>query len=193
MYVLGGLLAGLSSAGMKALVIFSIVNLSINLVQSIILLIERFPILLPEDARFIYYKSFSSTLSPREFLKIYKLAEIKKASKNELLVQQDVVFPYLLLILSGLVHIKISNKLITALSAGFFIGDNSFLTGHLTNASAITADDVTYLSWEQNILHKLEETNLPLYSKFKTAISLDLLHKIEIHSQLQGQDFVKFL
>ncbi len=86
-YILGALLTGYDADGMLMILLSSSINLLVNLIQSIKIALDRIPIMVPNNLRGIYYNNFHK-MKPKEFLKIYKLANIKIAKKTTSLLRK---------------------------------------------------------------------------------------------------------
>lgn len=190
-YVIGGLIAGFDTPGMKALIFFSLVNLLVNLYQSVLLIIERLPVLLPAELKNIYRQCFSM-MTTREFAQLYKWAKIQTTQSGEVLIRQDEPVSDIIIIQKGQVDIAKENKIITKLGPNFFIGEFSFLTHEKAKATvAVSSPELTYLIWRHDDLHRLESANTQLYIKLKKAIAINMIKKID-YQESHHQPVVEF-
>jgi len=185
-YLLGGVLAGYTAEGMPVIIAFSVINATTNLVQSFLIIRDKKPIVLPEQLKKIYTVSFY-ILMPRVFLKIYNLAYSKKAKKGDILATDGQYIPDLYLITEGLANIIKNNQVVTTIGAGFFVGEMSFITHGVANATVQTvSDEIDYLVWSKEKLAKLELTDAPLFNNIKQVIALNLIKKIERQPHHKG-------
>jgi signal-transduction protein with cAMP-binding, CBS, and nucleotidyltransferase domain len=175
----GTAVAGMSAQGMKAVIIFSCLNILINGYQSITLILERVPITLPEEIKDIYNQCFRM-MTTSEFGKLYGWASLKRAVKGEHLATQDEQIPDLILIREGSASITKDGRVVSTLGSGFFIGEMSFLTGGLANATVeAVSDDLSYIIWRKDALNELQNSNLQLYIKLKQAIAINMIRKMD--------------
>jgi hypothetical protein len=178
-HVLGALMAGYDTQGMKAIIFFSIINVAINLIQSVRLIISKIPVLLPADLKSIYKNNFYM-MTTNEFMHLANFSTKKTYQKNEIITTQDEPVPELILITKGLVKIIKNGTTVTTLGPGFFIGEMSFLTGSFASATVmVETDEVESIQWEKNKLPKIELYDDELCGKFKQAIAVNLIEKIE--------------
>jgi hypothetical protein len=177
-YVVGACIAGHEIVGMKSLIFFSIVNILINIYQSAILILERVPIFLPENVKQIYTNNFAM-MSTAEFNKIYKCARIKKYRMYDVLSVQGMPINELIIIVHGNVHVAKDDLRVATRSSGDFIGELSFILGGHATASVEIADEQTEcIVWKREELIKKLHDQPQLYLKFKQAIALNLVKKL---------------
>ena len=149
----------------------------INGYQVIRLIRQRRPIDLPEDLVDLYENIFSS-MRRREFLYFWQMGNLHQVVHKKLIgrgePQKD-----LLLILSGELQVKNKGKLIASLTRGNFVAEMSFLTGEPATADVFAVDEVSYISWNQNKLHSLEQLNPDLLIKIQNILGKDLTSKLK--------------
>jgi hypothetical protein len=177
-YLFGGAMAGLDKPGMFTIVLFSLINLVINAIQSTRIILARIPIFLPNELKDIYTKTFD-IMTPNEFLRIYKLSKTAKVNQGEQITIQDKPVESLILLKDGMTDILEGKQIITSLGPGFFVGEMSFLTGQMANATVTVASDIVdYLVWDRKKLDNLKIKDPDLYEKLERAISINLIRKI---------------
>lgn len=179
LYIVAASIAGFKQPGMTTLIVFAILGFLINGYQICQIIISRWPVLLPEDLKEIYSNTFA-IMTPNEFFKIYKKANIKKYIKGGILAIQNRPIPELIMLKSGTVKIIKNDVVITELSSGYFIGEMSFLTGEMATATVeVSSDELECVVWEKTKLASLERQNEELYKKVKQAIALNLVKKLD--------------
>lgn len=177
-YIAGGLIAGLSASGMTALVVFNILGFVINSYQIVRIFLDRQPILLPDDLKKMYYAVFHH-FTPTEFLKLYRLAEVRQLVRGEQLTRQDQPVPELMLIKSGQVSIVINDKEITTIGPDFFVGEMSFLTGDLATATVVVLSETCeVVCWSKEVLYKLKDHNSVLFNQLNQTLGSNLIKKV---------------
>ncbi|MBN1407025.1 MAG: cyclic nucleotide-binding domain-containing protein [Calditrichaceae bacterium] len=154
----------------------------INSYQVVRLIQQRRPIDLPDDLIDLYEKIFLS-MRRREFLYFWQMGEIHKV-KHKRLIGKGEHQKNLLLILSGEVEIKKSGKLIAKLSRGSFVAEMSFLTGEPATADVFVPAIASYISWDQQKLHSLEQLNPDLLIKIQHILGKDLTTKLKKDSEI---------
>lgn len=177
-YIAGALFAGLNVAGMKVLIFSNLLGLAINTYQIFQVVSERKPVLLPDELRSVYHHIFQS-LTPAEFMKLYRLAEVRQISKGEVLIRQNKLVTELILIKSGEVNVIKNDQVVTQLGANYFVGEMSYLSGDLAKATVDVASEVCeIIVWHNEALFKLEAKNNALFNKLNQVLGSDLMNKI---------------
>ena len=177
-YAMGAFFLGYSAPGMKVLIAFSTLVISINLVQIFKLILDKLTIVLPENIRWLYHNMFSS-FTPRDFGKLYALSEKRKYVKGQVIVIQNQPVTELIAIKSGNCLIIKNNQTVAQLGPGFFVGEMSFLTGKRATATTSADSDMECVVWKHDVLHQLEKINVNLSSSLKREISFNLIKKID--------------
>lgn len=163
-----------------AVAFWNIFFISINVVQIIRILRERRPLKIPNDIKDLYENQFRA-MTPREFLYFWKLGHQHDAN-NEVIIKEDSIQKDISLILAGQVSIIKDLSEVAELSRGTFIGEMSFLSGQAASATAKAKEKVTYISWNQKKLHKLELEKPILLNKFHGILGAELADKIRVAS-----------
>lgn len=178
-YIIAGLVAGFHVPGMTPLIIFTALGFLINIYQIALIIISRQPILLPDEIKDLYTNNFK-IMTPKEFYKFYKMADVKKYTQKEVLATQNQPISNLLLLKDGTVDIIKNNTFVTHLSAGFFIGEMSFLTGEMATATVeVASPEIECIIWEKTKLAKLQHKEPELYEKVRQVIALNLVKKLD--------------
>ena len=159
---------------------------AINTYQVVRLIQQRRPIDLPDDLLDLYKKLFS-TMRRREFLYFWQMGNIHDV-KHKRLISKGEHQKNLLLILSGEVEVKSTSKLLAKLSRGSFIAEMSFLPGEPATADVFVPDKASYISWNQQKLHSLEQLNPDLLIKIQNILGKDLTTKLKKDSEIKKDE-----
>jgi len=162
---------------LMAPVYWNLVFVGINLVQIAILLIERRPVTLSGVEQKLYDQVFRR-LTRREVAKLFKLAEWKKLSEGETLVQQDVHLDNLMLINKGMASVQVDNHEVAKLDEGHFVGEMSYITGSTTSAKVVASTELEYVVWPTTILEPLLRKQPDLRIALNAIIGVDLAGKL---------------
>ncbi len=162
---------------LMAPVYWNLVFMSINIVQIVILLIERRPVKLTDNEEKLYHQVFRR-LKPREVSKLFGLAKWRKAKQGETLVQQNSVLDSLMLINRGSASVHIGDRQIAQIGEGHFMGEMSYITGEKTSASVVVDNDMEYVYWETNTLEPFLAKHPDLRTAFNAIIGVDLAGKL---------------
>jgi hypothetical protein len=125
----------------------------VNLFQIVILFFERCPVYLGEDELRVYRALFRS-LTPREFVKLMRTAESRRAAAGDLMLEKDAQVDTLMLLLSGRASVMVGRQRIAGLEQLQFVGEMAFLTGHPASARVVADEPTDYLAWSVVDLHK---------------------------------------
>ena len=151
--------------------------LVINGIQVIRILIERKPVILPDELEEVYNKVFQM-MSKREFKEFWNLGQSQLVRDTQLCERGEVLEDIMLLV-DGTVEILSNGKHITNLDKGNFVAEMSFLTGEPASADVVAKGIVNYMSWSQEKLYSLEERNTNLYIKIHLILGKDLAYKLK--------------
>ena len=177
-FLIGALIAGHDKPGMISIICFNIINILVNGFQFTKILLERKPILLPDNLKDMYYQNFYM-MKPADFLKLYKLSSEYTIQKGELLLTQGQHSKHLILIRQGAASVNKNGVLVATLEAGAFVGEMSFLTGGLASASiTVESDGLPYIAWDKEQLQNLKQNDV-----IQQALALDLIKKINLQEQ----------
>ena len=155
---------------------WNFVFVAVNIIQVIIIYNDRKPRYIPENFKDLYdgiFKSFSS----KEFLYLLKMGNILVADKKNI-INEGEAQDDLLLMLSGSCDVIKENKNIASIKRGQFIGELSFITSQPASATVFAANEVSYLSWNQEQMKLIKKTNPSFYAKFHHSLTEDIARKI---------------
>ena len=159
------------------ILIWNSIFLTINAVQSIILIKRRRPIDLPAEIEDLHENKFSD-MSKRDFLYFWQIGKIVDFN-NRIIIRDGEHQNRLLLILKGEARVLKKKKEIAVLSRGDFIAEMSFLTQKPAFADVKTDTHLSCIEWEKENLGNLEKLNPALWSKLQRTLSKDLITKVK--------------
>jgi len=149
----------------------------INIVQIVLLIMEKRPVFLGEQELQLYRTVFS-TLKPREFVKLLSIAEWKRAKSGDALLTQGKPVPALMLISAGRGMVELDGRRVAAVAAGQFIGEMGFLTEQPASASVVADAPIEYLAWTAPKLRTLLAESPGLHVKVQGILGNDLIAKL---------------
>jgi hypothetical protein len=155
----------------------------INGVQVVILILERRPVNMSDEDAELYGLAFH-TMPPREFLKLYKLADWQDAPQGERIVEQGRAVGGVLLLTHGRVRIDLNGREIAEMLPGQFVGEMSYLTDEVASAQVTALESSRCVFWPSEQLERFFALNADLKGTFMAILGVDLVTKVKqrIHS-----------
>ena len=150
---------------------------TINGAQIYLLLLERRPVRLAEQEQRLYQLVFRS-LTPREFVKLLRLARWERAPAAERIVERGRQLDRMMVIVSGATSVRVDGRDLTRLGEGKFIGEMSFITGEPPSADVIALEETRYVAWPKQELQRFLADNPPLRAALQLIIGTDLVAKL---------------
>ena len=148
----------------------------INVIQIIILYLNRKEIPIPEEIRDLYENIFH-TKSKREFLKFWDAGRLCQV-ENETVIKSGSTQSDLLLILNGTAEVVRDGKVISDLKRGQFIAEISYITGNATSADVVAKGELLFYNWNREKLNKLRKSSPLTMSKLDRILTLDMAGKL---------------
>ena len=151
----------------------------INLVQIVILILARRPLVLKGIEKQIHGEVFYA-LNPRTYHRIFQLAQLEKYQKETILIEKGEVVHNLYLIVSGQIKVILSDGTPKVISNNTFIGEQAFITGESASATvSVLSEEAAILKWENIELHKLlDKSDVTLSNTFDLILTTDIIHKL---------------
>ncbi len=146
---------------------------ALNLFWIVLLFLERRPVKLSEEERRLCELVFR-TMTPREMIKILKLASWQSAVAGECFVERGKPLDRLMVIYSGKACVEVDGKNVTELQPGQFIGSISYITEETAPANIVSLEPTRYVSWPKSKLQDFMKKNPDLHMALKTTRALDL-------------------
>ena len=113
-------------------------------------------------------------MTPREMIKILKLATWEEAAAGECFVERDKPLDRLMVIFSGKACVEVAGRNVTELEPGQFIGSISYVTEETAPANIVSLEPTRYVSWPKSKLKEFMNKNPDLHSALKTTLAVDL-------------------
>ncbi len=146
---------------------------ALNLFWIARLFLERRPVKLSEEEQRLCELVFR-TMTPREMIKILKLASWQSAVAGECFVERGKSLDRLMIIYSGKACVEVDGKNVTELQPGQFIGSISYITEETAPANIVALEPTRYVSWPTSKLQDFMKKNPDLHTALKTTLALDL-------------------
>ena len=146
---------------------------ALNIFWIVRLLLERRPVKLSEEEQRLCELVFR-TMTPREMIKILKLASWQSAVAGECFVERGKPLDRLMVIYSGKACVEVDGKNVTELQPGQFIGSISYVTEETAPANIVSLEPTRYVSWPKSKLQDFMKKNPDLHTALKTTLAIDL-------------------
>ncbi len=151
--------------------------LLVNVVQVVLLILEKRPVFLGEEELRLY-RSLFHTMKPREFAKLLSVAEWKRAATGKELLAQGQPVPELMLISTGRGRVELDGRNVASVKAGQFIGEMGFLTENNASARVVAEAPTDYLAWPVPKLRALLANAPALHVKLQGVLGCDMVNKL---------------
>ena len=160
-------------------IVCTLLVVSINLVFIYILLRERRPVELTTEQRSLYEISFSS-LSMRNFHRLFTLGEIETPEQGELLIGKGRRTDSLYLVIDGEFQVVLESGQTRTIGKGGFIGELSFISGEVASADVSPlVSGSKILCWDKFTLVRFLDKDPVLSNAFDLIISSDVANKLK--------------
>ncbi len=157
---------------------WNLVFTALNIFWIVRLLLESRPVKLNEEEQRLCELVFR-TMTPREMVKILKLASWKSAVAGECFVERGKPMDRLIVIYSGKACVEVDGKNVTELQPGQFIGSISYVTEEMAPANIDSLEPTRYVSWPKSKLQDYMKKNPDLHTALKTTLAIDLTRWLE--------------
>ena len=146
---------------------------ALNIFWIVQLLLERRPVKLSEEEQRLCELVFR-TMTPREMIKILKLATWQDAAADECFVERGKPLDRLMVIYAGKACAEVDGRNVTELQPGHFIGSISYITEEAAPANIVSLEATRYVSWPKSKLQDFMKKNPDLHTALKTTLAIDL-------------------
>jgi Cyclic nucleotide-binding domain len=152
---------------------WNLVFMVLNLYWICRLLLERLPVKLTADEQRLFELVFR-TMSPREMIKLLKLATWENAEAGECFVERDKPIDRLMVIYSGKACAEVDGRSVTELQPGQFIGSVDYVTQETASANVVAIEPTRYVSWPKSKLKDFMDKNPDLHLALESTLAIDL-------------------
>ena len=152
---------------------WNLVFTALNIYWIARLLWERRPVKLSAEEQRLCELVFR-TMTPREMIKILKLASWENAAAGECFVARGQRLDRLMVIYSGKACVEVDGRNVTELQPGQFIGSISYVTQETAPANIVSIEPTRYVCWSKSELKDFMNKNPDLHTALKTALAIDL-------------------
>ena len=114
------------------------------------------------------------TMTPREMIKLLKLATWENAEAGECFVERDKPLDRLMVIYSGKACAEVDGRNVTELQPGHFIGSINYVTDEPAPANVVAIEPTRYVCWPKSTLKDFMNKNPELHSALKSTLAIDL-------------------
>lgn len=149
----------------------------INAFNLTVLLLQRRPIKLNEEEKWLHKTTFS-LLKPRRMRRLLRQADTLDLPRGAVLIEQGEELHALILILSGSASVMVDGVKRATLYPGDFAGEMSFITGRLTSADVIADEPVRYKIWTTATLGRLYQRDADMKNALHSTIGFDMAAKL---------------
>jgi Popeye protein conserved region len=152
---------------------WNIVFAAMNVYWIVRLLLERRPVRLTHDEKVLCELVFR-TMTPREMIRLLKLATWQTAAAGECFVHRDQPLDRLMVIFSGGACVEVDGRNVTELGPGQFIGSLDYVTEQAAPTNIVALTSTRYVSWPKSKLTTFMKENPDLHAALKTTLAIDL-------------------
>ena len=150
----------------------------INLFMLFLIYLESRPVKFSDVEQKIYDRTFKS-LKPKEFKHLIDHGSLDELQPDVGLVTRDTHLEKLMLVVEGQAEVVLKNGDEVDITAGGFIGEQSFITGENTSADVATGEGAAkILSWHSDSLRKYLEKKPHLKETLELILTSDVIHKL---------------
>lgn len=167
-----------ATVGVMSIAWWNVAFVVINTVWVMRILRERRGVVLPDDLVELHQAQFAA-VTPAEFLRLWHDGRRDRFRAGSHLARDGQFPEALYFLLDGRVDVSRGETRIAELSAGFFVGEMSLLTGAPANADVTTVGDVTAMRWDAQYLRDMRERDPVLWTKIQSVIGHDIVRKIQ--------------
>lgn len=151
--------------------------LVINLVQIVILWLERRPVQLTPREERLRELVFQS-LSPRELQRLVAIGEWQTCQPGDSLIAEGATVDRLRIIFEGEATVTCEGATVATLADGHFIGEMSYLTGEPPSASVAASRETTCIGWQREALESWLDQYPAVRSTLQKIVGTDLAAKL---------------
>ena len=119
------------------------------------------------------------SLTPREMLKLLKLAHWEDVPVGKWLVEAGKKVDRLRVIFSGKARVEAQGEPVTELGPGELIGQMSFITDEPAPVHIVATEPTRCVTWYKSTLKDFLNLHPDLRAAFQVVLGMDLSHKVK--------------
>ncbi len=150
--------------------------LIINLLRTIMLLIEMRPVKVPEELDDIYRENFIY-MTEREFLRFWKTGE-KKTVEDDYVIKAGETPDSVFIIVNGRAVVRNRAVTVAVIGRGGFIGEMSYVSDRPPSADVLADSELVLWCWKRSDMNRLKIREHSLWVKVQQALGHDLVTKV---------------
>src|SRR5262245_40738063 len=158
---------------LMAPIYWNLVFTTVNIYWISRLLLERRPLRLSATEQRLCELVFR-TMTPREMIKLLKLATWENAKAGECFVERGKPLNRLMVIYSGRACAEVDGRNVTELQPGHFIGSISYVTEATAPGNGVALEPTRYVSWPTSNRKGFMNKNPNWHSALKSTLAIDL-------------------
>jgi len=167
--------------GMTAILIFAIINMSINIYHIIKFIYINTAISIPSQYKEIY-KRDKRVMKPREFMQFVLAGKETHFNQGDILVKKGVKANFMLIV-SGSFSVMLNQKKIAELTTGQFVGEMGLITNQAASADITCSQSGQVVVFSNDNLTTLRKKSPTIYDELMLLISKDLVIKLKRSSE----------
>ena len=113
-----------------------------------------------------------------QVVKLLKVGQWREAAEGETLVVDGSVVEHMMVLTDGVADVKKGDKKLVTLEPGQFVGEMSFLTGHVAGADVVAPKRAKLMSWAQKELDAFLDKNASISFKVRGVLGRDVVQKL---------------
>ena len=171
-------------------VIWNLLFMGVNIINVIILLLERRPVKFNPDEKKLYNLVFKS-LSPREFLKLLALGEWREGQAGEILIYAGQINTFVAILCHGQAVAILDEDEVANIPDGKLLGVPSIFAGEPLPLAVKLKTPSRYICWPIQPLRKFLDSKPELRAKLRSIVSQDLAKTVQDLQEYQLKQWRK--
>ena len=164
---------------------WALLYVSVNGFMLILLLLERVPLMLPDNLKSLY-RIFKFSMTTREFSRIIKICEPLTLQPGDYFVREGESGKGLLLVCRGEFEILVNNALIRSISQECFLGELSSLYEFKASADVRCKHKAECYLLSNQAIQNLKKSNKELYEKLFISASHGICQDLQTMNSLSS-------
>ncbi|MFT4925684.1 MAG: hypothetical protein ACI8WB_001779 [Phenylobacterium sp.] len=124
------------------------------------------------------HHAFFPDLNPTFYMKLIELAIWREVEGGQTLLTKGQKVPRLSLVFSGTAQVNIGNDKFVKICEGQFIGEMSYISGHMASGTVTTVEKTILVEWPQEELKVLVSQNTVIGNCIQSHFNRDLIKKL---------------